>query len=68
MKIATNVRFEKYASELSLSGADCKAICTEAGMLALRAQRKFVCLEDFDKAMERVIMQKKSEAPEEFFM
>uniref|UniRef100_A0A1I8EI63 26S proteasome regulatory chain 4 n=1 Tax=Wuchereria bancrofti TaxID=6293 RepID=A0A1I8EI63_WUCBA len=65
MKIAANVRFEKYASELSLSGADCKAICTEAGMLALRAQRKFVCLEDFDKAMERVIMQKKSEAPEE---
>ncbi|EJD75943.1 hypothetical protein LOAG_17024 [Loa loa] len=68
MKIAANVKFEKYASELSLSGADCKAICTEAGMFALRARRKFVCLEDFDKAMERVIMQKKNEAPEEFFM
>lgn len=24
MKIAANVKFEKYASELSLSGADCK--------------------------------------------
>ncbi|MCP9259094.1 26S protease regulatory subunit 4 [Dirofilaria immitis] len=68
MKIAANVKFEKYAAELSLSGADCKAICTEAGMLALRAQRKFVCLEDFDKAMERIITQKKNEAPEEFFM
>ncbi|OZC05324.1 hypothetical protein X798_07760 [Onchocerca flexuosa] len=68
MKIAADVKFEKYAAELSLSGADCKAICTEAGMLALRAQRKFVCLEDFDKAMERVIMQKKNEPPEEFFM
>ncbi|VDN07138.1 unnamed protein product [Thelazia callipaeda] len=37
-------------------------------MLALRAQRKFVCLEDFDRAKDRVIMQKKNEAPAEFFL
>lgn len=45
-----------------------EAICTEAGMLALRAQRKLVCMEDFEKAMERVLLNKKSDAPEEFFL
>uniref|UniRef100_A0A9J2PW29 AAA+ ATPase domain-containing protein n=1 Tax=Ascaris lumbricoides TaxID=6252 RepID=A0A9J2PW29_ASCLU len=69
MKIADEVKFEKIiAKERSLSGADCKAICTEAGMLALRAQRKLVCMEDFEKAMERVLLNKKSDAPEEFFL
>ncbi|EIJ87577.1 26S proteasome regulatory subunit T2 [Nematocida parisii] len=37
-----------------LSGADIKAICTEAGMLALRERRKQVTMQDFTKAKEKV--------------
>jgi len=37
-----------------LSGADIKAICTEAGMLALRERRKQVTMQDFFKAKEKV--------------
>ncbi|KAI5190561.1 26S proteasome regulatory subunit T2 [Nematocida minor] len=37
-----------------LSGADIKAICTEAGMLALRERRKQVTMQDFAKAKEKV--------------
>ncbi|KAI5186947.1 26S proteasome regulatory subunit T2 [Nematocida homosporus] len=37
-----------------LSGADIKAICTEAGMLALRERRKQVTMQDFIKAKEKV--------------
>lgn len=37
-----------------LSGADIKAICTEAGMLALRERRKQVTMQDFTKAKEKL--------------
>ena len=33
-----------------LSGADIKAMCTEAGLIALRERRMKVTKEDFDKA------------------
>lgn len=34
-------------SKADMSGADIKAICSEAGMLALRARRRKVEMEDF---------------------
>lgn len=34
-------------SKADMSGADIKAICLEAGLLALRARRMRVCMEDF---------------------
>lgn len=34
-------------SKADMSGADIKAICSEAGMLALRARRRKVEIEDF---------------------
>lgn len=69
MNLAKDVNFEKIlAMDRSLSGADCKAICMEAGMLALRAQQKMVCEEHFEKALERVMLKKTNEAPEEFFL
>lgn len=37
------------------SGADLKAIVTEAGMFAIRARREYVTQEDFLKAVEKVL-------------
>ena len=37
------------------SGAECKAICTEAGMFALRERRIHVTQEDFDLAVAKVM-------------
>jgi 26S proteasome regulatory subunit T6 len=41
------------------SGAECKAVCTEAGMFALRERRVHVTAEDFELASQKVM--KKSE-------
>ncbi len=35
-------------------GAECKAVCTEAGMFALRERRIHVTHEDFDMAVAKV--------------
>ncbi|HOP09570.1 MAG TPA: proteasome-activating nucleotidase [Candidatus Methanofastidiosa archaeon] len=37
------------------SGAQIKAICTEAGMFAVRERRKSVSQEDFDRAIDKVL-------------
>ncbi|KAE9333650.1 hypothetical protein PR003_g13919 [Phytophthora rubi] len=42
------------------SGAECKAVCTEAGMFALRERRIHVTQEDFEMAVSKV-MKKDSE-------
>ena len=42
------------------SGAESKAVCTEAGMFALRERRVHVTQEDFEMAVSKV-MQKDSE-------
>eukprot|EP00953_Heterococcus_sp_UTEX-ZZ885_P002377 1794-Heterococcus_DN1.PRE.1 len=47
-----------------LSGADIKAICTEAGLLALRERRMKVCMDDFVKAKEKALYRKKGNVPE----
>ena len=39
----------------SLTGADIKAICTEAGLLALRERRMKVQMKDFIKAKEKTL-------------
>lgn len=41
-----------------LSGADIKAVCTEAGLLALRERRMRVTKEDFTSAREKVLYRK----------
>ncbi|KAF8374508.1 hypothetical protein PRIPAC_80937 [Pristionchus pacificus] len=57
MHMDKDVSFEALlAKEKEASGADIKAMCTEAGMLALRAQRKVVCMADFEKAMKTVLL------------
>ncbi len=45
-----------------LSGADIKAICTEAGLLALRERRMKVTHVDFRKGKEKVLYRKSESA------
>ena len=61
MKIDESIDFATI-SEITegLSGADLRAVCTEAGMFAIRAERKQVISKDFldaiDKIMENIII------------
>lgn len=48
-------------SKDDLSGADIKALCTEAGLLALRERRMQVTKQDFESAKERVLKNKVEE-------
>ncbi|MDP8011235.1 MAG: proteasome-activating nucleotidase [Thermoplasmata archaeon] len=53
----------KYLAKLTngMSGADIKAICTEAGMNAIRDNRDYVIYQDFTKAIEKVTKSTKGE-------
>merc|ERR1712106_16942 len=51
-----------------LSGADIKAICTEAGLMALRERRMKVTNEDFKKSKENVLYRKKEGTPEGLYL
>ncbi|RLI79067.1 proteasome-activating nucleotidase, partial [Archaeoglobales archaeon] len=56
MSVAEDVDFKELASLTEgASGADIKAIVTEAGMFAIRTDRTRVTREDFLKAMEKVL-------------
>ena len=56
MKIDDEIDFNSI-SELTdgFSGADLKAICTEAGMFAIRSDRKKVISKDFMDAIDKII-------------
>ncbi len=45
-----------------------QAICTEAGLLALRERRMRVSMEDFKKAKENIMYRKKEGAPEALYL
>ena len=51
-----------------LSGADIKAVCTEAGLLALRERRMKVTQDDFVKAKEKALYRKKGNIPEGLYL
>merc|ERR1711953_1045255 len=69
MNLAEDVDLEDYiTSKDSLSGADIKAICTEAGLLALRERRMKVTNEDFKKSKENVLYRKQEGTPEGLYM
>ena len=56
MAIRETIDFEQLASRCEgATGADIRAICTEAGMWAIREERDTVTLADFDRAVEKVI-------------
>jgi len=69
MTFSKNVDLEEFvASKDELSGADIKAICTEAGLLALRERRMQVSQEEFRKAKESVLSRKKAGFVERLYL
>lgn len=59
---------ELIPAKNDLSGADIKAICTEAGLLALRERRMRVSMDDFVKAKEKILYQKSEGSPESLYI
>jgi 26S proteasome regulatory subunit T2 len=69
MNLADDVNLEEFImSKDELSGADIKAMCTEAGLLALRERRMKVSHADFKKARDYVMFKKKEGAPEGLYL
>lgn len=69
MKLAEDVHLAEFANtKEEISGADIKAICSEAGLLALRESRMMVCQADFQKAREKVMYRKKENIPEGLYI
>lgn len=69
MSLADDVNVEEFVmAKDELSGADIKAMCTEAGLLALRERRMCVTMADFRKAKEKVLYRKKDNLPEGLYM
>jgi len=61
MNLTRGINLKKIADQLTgASGAEIKAVCTEAGMFALRERRVHVNQEDFEMAVAKV-MKKDSE-------
>ncbi|MEF8831805.1 MAG: AAA family ATPase, partial [Halobacteriales archaeon] len=55
MNVADSVDFARLAEQTSeASGADIKAICTEAGMFAIRDERSEIRMEDLENAWEKI--------------
>lgn len=56
MSLSEDVNLEEIVNtKEALTGADVKAICTEAGLLALRERRMKVTMKDFLKAKETTL-------------
>jgi 26S proteasome regulatory subunit T2 len=69
MNLAQDVNFDEFIhTKDEISGADIKAIATEAGLLALRERRMQVTQADFRKAKEKVLYKKKSGEPEGLYL
>lgn len=69
MSLSEDVDLEEFVlSKDELSGADIKAICTEAGLLALRERRMKVSMADLRKAKEKTMYKKKGNIPEGLYL
>ncbi|GAV46594.1 hypothetical protein ZYGR_0A01860 [Zygosaccharomyces rouxii] len=69
MNLSEDVRLDELVtSKDDLSGADIQAMCTEAGLLALRERRMQVTAEDFKQAKERVMKNKVEENLEGLYL
>lgn len=69
MTLDTDVDLEEFImTKDDLSGADIKAMCTEAGLLALRERRMKVTQADFRKAKEKALYRKKGKIPEGLYL
>lgn len=69
MSLSDDVDLDEFISQKDdLSGADIKAICTEAGLMALRERRMKVQMADFRAARERVMKTKLENEPEGLYL
>lgn len=69
MTLAPDLDMDEFVmAKDDLSGADIKAICTEAGLFALRERRMRVTIEDFRKAKEKVLYRKNEGTPEGLYL
>ncbi|KDQ19257.1 hypothetical protein BOTBODRAFT_170378 [Botryobasidium botryosum FD-172 SS1] len=69
MSLAPDVDLEEFVmAKDDLSGADIKAVCTEAGLLALRERRMRVTKADVTSAREKVLYRKNEGTPEGLYL
>ncbi|KTW31547.1 hypothetical protein T552_00188 [Pneumocystis carinii B80] len=69
MNLGDDVLIEEFiTAKDEMSGADVKAICTEAGLLALRERRMRVVADDFRKAKEHVLKTKQKNIQGELYI
>jgi 26S proteasome regulatory subunit T2 len=69
MTLGPDVDLEEFVTAKDeLSGADIKAVCTEAGLLALRERRMRVTKDDFIKAKEKALYKKKGNIPDGMYV
>merc|ERR1712023_399869 len=69
MTLSDDVNIEEFVmAKDDLSGADIKAVCTEAGLLALRERRMKVTQADLRKAKEKALYKKKGNIPEGMYL
>ncbi|ODH52175.1 hypothetical protein GX48_01732 [Paracoccidioides brasiliensis] len=69
MSLGDDVDLDEFINQKDdLSGADIKAICSEAGLMALRERRMRVQMADFRAARERVMKTKSEGEPEGLYL
>ena len=69
MSLSDDVNIEEFVmAKDELSGADIKAMCTEAGLIALRERRMKISMEDFRKSKDKVLYRKKGNIPEGLYI
>ncbi|EJU04754.1 26S proteasome subunit P45 [Dacryopinax primogenitus] len=69
MSLSDDVDLEEFVTAKDeMSGADIKAVCTEAGLLALRERRMRVTKQDFTTAREKVLYRKNEGTPEGLYL
>lgn len=69
MSLNDDVELDEFINQKDdLSGADIKAICSEAGLMALRERRMRVQMADFRSARERVMKTKSEGEPEGLYL
>jgi 26S proteasome regulatory subunit T2 len=69
MSLSDDIDIDEFINAKDdLSGADIKAICTEAGLLALRERRMKVTQDDFRKARDKTLYLKKGNVPDGLYI
>ena len=67
--MAEDVDLEEFINQKDdLSGADIRAMCSEAGLMALRERRMRVNMTDFRQARESVLKTKSEGEPEGLYL